>query len=89
VKQGRARELGCPILFDVRRTKLSAQEDPVVTPPAPTSVPTPRPRLRPRVKRGIVASYVHGLSRRHRAAREAFRNDRARDDLEWRSPEGA
>jgi hypothetical protein len=64
-------------------------EDPLMTPPAPNPVHAPRPRLRRRVKRGIVAGYIHGLSQRHRASRAAFRNDRARDDLEWRSPEGA
>ena len=67
----------------------SSAEDPLVTPPAPNPVHVPRPRLRRRVKRGIVASYIHGLSQRHRTSRDAFRNDRVRDDLEWRSPEGA
>jgi hypothetical protein len=56
-----------PVLFDVRRTTASSKERTLTlsdTPPAQAT----RTRLRPRVKRGIVASYVHGLSQRHRTA---------------------
>jgi hypothetical protein len=45
------------------------RQETLMTPPSPVAIPRPsaaRRQLHRRVKRGIVAGYLHGLSPRHR-----------------------